>query len=224
MALYWFVFTQIFDVGRIPGRAGEHYVEFLIAGLIPWLGISEGIMRSTTAVLDNGPLIRKLPLSGTLVVLVPNASAMIFQSVGLVVFLAILVARGTIPSMIWLLPLPLLLQFLLQAGVGLFLAVTHAFFRDVTQIAGFVLSVVFYLSPILYPVVGRLEHFFQWNPLTPLLGLYRRALLGGIPGIGSTAALPQWHSIVFLTVVAAGVCLAGSALMKKAQPDLVDLI
>ena len=224
VGLYWFVFTQIFRPGSIPGRAGDHYVEFLIAGLIPWLGISEGILRSTTSMIDNAPLVRKLPLSGTLVVLVPNASALIFQCVGLAVFIIVLVARGTFPTMIWLLPVPLVLQFLLQAGVGLILAVMHAFFRDVTQIVGFVLSVVFYLSPILYPVVGRFESVFQWNPLTPLLGLYRRALLGGIPGIGSTAALPQWPSIVLLTIVALATCLGGSALMKRAQSDLVDLI
>ncbi|HUP49879.1 MAG TPA: ABC transporter permease [Thermoanaerobaculia bacterium] len=223
VALYWFVFTQIFTLG-IRGQAGQHYVEFLIAGLIPWLGMSEGLMRSATSLVDNAPLIRKLPLSGTLVVLVPNASALIFQCVGLAVFMVVLAVRGTFPAMIWMLPIPLLLQFALQSGAGLFLAVTHGFFRDVTQIAGFALSVVFYLSPILYPVVPRFAHLFQWNPLTPLLGLYRRALLGGIPGIGSTAALPDLSSIVYLTVIAFGLCLAGSALMQRAQGDLADLI
>jgi ABC-type polysaccharide/polyol phosphate export permease len=223
VALYWFVFTQIFKGGLLP-RTEQHYVEFLIAGLIPWLGLNEGVMRSTTAMIENAPLLRKLPLSGTLVVLVPNASAMIFQCIGLVVFLVILAAQGAFPRMVWLLPVPLVLQFFLQSGVGLILAVMHGFFRDVTQIVGFVLSVVFYLSPILYPVVGRYESFFQWNPLTPLLGLYRRALLGGIPGIDSAAALPAWPSIVLLTAVALGMCLAGSALMQRAQPDLADLI
>ena len=223
VALYWFVFTQIFR-GGIPGRTGEHYVEFLIAGLIPWLGISEGIMRSTTSLIDNAQMVRKLPLSGTLVVMVPNASAMIFQSVGLLVFVAVLAARGTFPPMLWMLPLPLVLQFALQSGAGLILAVMHGFFRDVTQIVGFGLSVVFYLSPILYPVVDRFAMFFEWNPLTPLFGLYRRALLGGIPGIGATASLPSWPSIVYLTVAGLALCLAGSALMQRAQPDLVDLI
>jgi ABC-type polysaccharide/polyol phosphate export permease len=223
VVLYWFVFTQIFR-GGIPGRTGEHYVEFLIAGLIPWLGMSEGVMRSTTSMLDNAPLIRKLPLSGTLVVLVPNASALVFQCIGLLVFMVVLAARGTLPVSAWLLPLPIVLQFVLQSGVGLILAVLHGFLRDVTQIVGFGLSVVFYLSPILYPVVARFDAFFQWNPLTPLLGLYRRALLGGIPGMGSAAALPEWTSIVYLTVVALAACLAGSALMQRAQPDLVDLI
>jgi len=221
VALYWFVFTKLISGG--PGRS-PYYVEFLIAGLLPWLGISEGILRSTTSLVENAPLVRKLPLDSGMLVLVPNATALIFQCVGLGIFVFVLVATGKSPGAIWMLPFALLLQFALQSGAGLILAATHVFFRDVTHIVGFGLSIVFYLSPILYTVAGRYEMVFAWNPLTPLLGLYRRALLSGIPGMERTAALPPMTSIVLLTAAAAGIFLAGSALMQRAQPDLVDLI
>lgn len=220
VALYWFVFTQLFTGG--PGRS-PYYVEFLIAGLLPWLGINEGILRSTTSLVENAPLVRKLPLDSGLLVLVPNATALIFQCVGLGIFIVILVVTGKTPGSIWLLPFALLLQFALQSGVGMILAATHVFFRDVTHVVGFALSIVFYLSPILYPVAGRFERLFAWNPLTPLLGLYRRALLPAIPGIGA-AALPPMTSIVLLTAAAFGIFFVGAALMQRAQPDLVDLI
>ena len=221
VALYWFVFTNLIPGG--PGRS-PHYVEFLIAGLLPWLGISEGIIRSTTSIVDNASLVRKLPLDSGMLVLVPNASALIFQCVGIAIFLIVLVATGRAPGSVWLLPLALVLQFALQSGVGLILAATHVLFRDVTHVVGFALSILFYLSPILYPVAGRFERVFSWNPLTPLLGLYRRALLSGIPGLGTEAALPPMTSIVLLTAAATGIFIAGAALMQRAQPDLVDLI
>ena len=81
------------------------------------------------------------------------------------------------PRLVWLLPFALVLQFAVQVGLGWILAATYVFFRDLTPILGFVLSVVFYLSPILYPVAGRFERFFVWNPMTPLLGLFRSAML-----------------------------------------------
>lgn len=223
VALYWFVFTNL--IGFAPGRSGAPYIEFLIAGLLPWLGISEGVMRSTTSIVDNAPLVRKLPMDAGMLVLVPNASALVFQTIGLVIFAVVLMARGMPPRAIWLLPVALVLQFALQSGVGLILATTHVFFRDVTHIVGFVLSIVFYLSPILYPVVARFAWFFQWNPLTPLLGLYRRSLLEGVPGAGTMASsLPAMSSFVYLTAVAVAILLAGTALMKRAQSELVDLI
>ena len=222
VALYWFVFTNLIVGG--PGRTSLYYVEFLIAGLLPWLGFSEGIVRSTTAIVDNAPLVRKLPLDAGMLVLVPNASAIIFQTVGLLLFVLFLIARGTPPRALWLLPPALLLQFALQSGIGLVLATTQVFFRDVTHLVGFALSIVFYLSPILYLAAGRFERVLTWNPLTPLLGLYRRSLLAGIPGIGSVAALPAVSSIVLLTAVALAILLAGSALIQRAQPHLVDVI
>src|ERR1051326_6340166 len=44
--LYWFVFTFMFKATSAPGQGG--YIYYLIAGLIPWLGINEGLVRSTT--------------------------------------------------------------------------------------------------------------------------------------------------------------------------------
>jgi len=212
--LYWFVFTFMFT--RAPGANSSEYIHFLISGLIPWLAINEGIIRSTTSIVENAPMVRRLAFRSELLVVVPNCSAVIFEVVGLVLFIIFLLARGARPGYLWLLPVALLIQFTLQAGVGWFMAATYVFFRDLTQILGFVLSFVFYLSPILYPVAGRFERFFAWNPLTPLLGLFRSALL--------SAPLPPVGSIVFLLVVATAAFVGGLMFFRRAQSTLADLI
>ena len=213
--LYWFVFTFMFSPRGAPG-GDANYIYFLIAGLLPWLGINEGVMRSTTSIVENAPMVRRLAFRSELLVVVPNASAMIFEVIALGLFGGFLILRGAPPRLAWLLPLALVLQFVVQVGVGWFLAATYVFFRDLTPILGFVLSVVFYLSPILYPVAGRFEKFFIWNPMTPLLGLFRSALLStAIPGAGS---------LVFLVVVAAAVFSGGLLFFRRAQPTLADLI
>jgi lipopolysaccharide transport system permease protein len=214
VVLYWFVFT--FMIPRAPGSADDHYIYFLIAGLIPWLGINEGILRSTTSIVDNAPVVRKLPFRSELLVVVPNASALIFEAVAFGIFLVFVILTQPIPRTLWLLPLAFVLQFGIQVGIGLILAASYVFFRDLTQILGFILSIVFYLSPILYPAAGRFEKYFAWNPMTPLLGLFRSAVL--------SAALPELGSIVFLLVVACGVFVAGLLFFRRAQPALVDLI
>jgi lipopolysaccharide transport system permease protein len=216
VVLYWFVFTFMIPGGR-AGGSGDSYIYFLIAGLIPWLGINEGLLRSTTAIVENGAIVRRLPLRSELLVVVPNASALIFEGVGLIIFLTFVLVKGVAsPRMLWVLPLALAIQFALQLGLGFFLAAFYVFFRDLTQVIGFVLSILFYLSPILYPVGGRFEKIFFWNPLTPLLGLFRSALLA--------APLPDAASIVFLLVVAAVAFTSGLLFFRRTQPTLVDLI
>ncbi len=213
--LYWFVFTFMIPGGR-AGGLGEDYIYFLIAGLIPWLGFNEGMLRSTTTIVDNGTIVRRLPLRSELLVVVPNVSALIFECVALTIFLIGVVARGTSLRHLWLLPIALALQLALQVGFGLFLAASYVFFRDLTQILAFALSILFYLSPILYPVGGRFEAVFFWNPLTALLGLFRSAFLA--------APLPDAPSIVFLLIVVGVVLGAGLLFFRRSRSALVDLI
>ena len=202
--------------GGRAGGSGHSYIYFLIAGLIPWLGINEGLIRSTTSIVENSPLVRRLPLRSELLVVVPNASALIFECIGLAIFAIALGVSGKPLTMLWILPAALALQFVVQLGIGFFLAATYVFFRDLTQIIGFVLSIVFYLSPILYPVGGRFQKFFFWNPMSALLGLFRSAMLA--------SPLPDAASIVYLLTVAFAVFTAGLLFFRRAQPALVDLI
>src|SRR6185369_8450333 len=143
VVLYWFVFT--FMIPRGPG-GGDGYIYFLISGLIPWLAINEGIIRSTTSIVENSTMVRKLSFRSELLVVVPNATAMIFEAIGLFFFLVFLFVRGGPFQQIWLLPVALLLQFALQLGFGLMLAASYVFFRDLTQVLSFGLSLIFYLS------------------------------------------------------------------------------
>jgi lipopolysaccharide transport system permease protein len=215
VVLYWFVFTFMIPGGR-AGASGDQYIYFLIAGLLPWLGVSEGLTRSTTVIVENSALVRRLPLRSELLVVVPNATALIFECVGLGIFIIALAVKGGSMRYLWLLPAALALQFLLQVGLAFFLAPTHVFFRDVTQMIGFALAIAFYLSPILYPVAGRLEKYFFWNPLTPLFGLFRSAMLA--------SPLPEPRSIVFLVTFAAAVSATGLFFFRRAQPSLADVI
>jgi len=201
--------------GRAGGQ-GDSYIDYLISGLIPWLGVNEGLLRSTTAVVDNAPLVRRLPLRSELLVVVPNASALIFECVGLAIFLGVVIGTWGSARMLWVLPAALVIQLALQLGVGFFLAATYVFFRDLGQVVGFVLSILFYLSPILYPVGGRFEGFFFWNPMTPLLGLFRSAALA--------SPLPSAASIVYLLIATAAVLSAGLLFFRRARPALADLI
>jgi ABC-type polysaccharide/polyol phosphate export permease len=212
--LYWFVFTFMFKATSAPGQGG--YIYYLIAGLIPWLGINEGLVRSTTSIVENGPMVRRLSFRSELLVIVPNASALIFECIAFSIFIIFLVVKQGFPRMVWLLPFALVLQFALQLGFSLFLAATYVFFRDLMQILGFGLSIIFYLSPILYSVPARFAEFLVWNPLTPLLGLMRSAVL--------SEALPEVRSIVFLLAACSAIFVSGLFFFRRAEPALVDLV
>jgi len=212
--VFWFVFSTM--VPRAFGTDSGSYIHFLVAGLIPWLSIAEGINRSASSITDNGSMVRRMAFHTELLVVVPNASAILLELVALT--LAVLFAafqRGVSP-MLWILPFALLLQFGLQLGIGWMVAVLQVFFRDVAQVLGFALTIIFYLSPILYPPSKRFETIFAWNPVTPLVGLFRSAMLGD--------PLPSTSSIVFLSVVVVTVVALGLVVFRRAEATLADFV
>ena len=215
VALYWFVFTYMIPGGRFGG-GGDDYIYFLIAGLLPWLAISEGLMRSTTAIVEAAPIVRRLPIRAEILVVVPNVTALLFECLGLAAFVVVLVVRGVPLQRLWVLPVALAAQLVIQIGSGLILGVAYVFFRDLTQIVGFGLAIAFYLSPILYPVSARFADLFFWNPMTALLGLFRSAML--------SSPLPDVSSIVFLLIAATAILAAGLLFMRRTRAVLVDLV
>jgi lipopolysaccharide transport system permease protein len=212
VGVYWFVFSFM-----IPSKiGGDAYLYFLISGLIPWFAISEGLTRSMTSIVENGPMVRKIPLRSELLVIVPNATAAVFEVIAFVLFMIAMTFMRGWPHGFWLLPIAIALQLFLQVAIALALAAMYVFLRDLGQILGFVLAIVFYLSPILYPAAGRFQTLFAFNPLTPLLGLFRAAVLG--------AALPPPTSIVLLLFVAAVLFVASFSFFRRAQRVFADLI
>jgi len=197
--------------------AGEgSYIQFLVAGLIPWLAIAEGLNRSASSIIDNSSMVRRMAFRTELLVVVPNASAMLLEIIALLLALALTTFERGIPRSIGLLPVALLLQFGLQLGLGWMVAVMQVFFRDVAQVLGFALTIVFYLSPILYPPSSRFEAIFSWNPMTPLIGLFRSAMLD--------APLPSASSIVFLLAVVVTVVALGLVIFRRAEATLADFV
>ena len=44
----------------LVGQRTDNFGVFLFAGLLPWMAISEGVNRGSTAITDNANLVKKL--------------------------------------------------------------------------------------------------------------------------------------------------------------------
>lgn len=181
--LFTFVFSMVI---RIPADARWPHVGFaawLFAALLPWMAVQEGVLRSVTAITDNANLVKKQPFPRELLVLSVVAAALVHEAMAALAFVTVLIAVQAIaPGGLPLLLLAVPLQLGLTLGLGLLGAAAHVFFRDLGQILGLVFMVWFYLTPIVYPwhlVPEPWRGWLLWNPLTPLVGLYRQAFFGG---------------------------------------------
>ena len=95
----------------------------------------------------------------------------------------------------------------------------NVFFRDTAQINSMLLQGWFYLTPIVYPlslVPERFGKYLALNPLTPLVTLYREALLGGtMPPLGTLTPL------LITSVLALAI---GIVVFRRLKPVFADEI
>lgn len=219
LLLFTFVFSTVMRVSLAGERTGNFGV-FLFCGLLPWIALHEGVVRSSTAITDNANLVKKLTFPAELLVLAAVLTALLHQAIALGVFLAVLavlgeISWGSLPLLLVAVPV----QFALTLGLGLLLAALHVVFRDVAQLLGMGMTIWFYLTPIVYPLTHVPERIRQWielNPLTALVGLYRGALLGSELGGARPAGI--------LLAAAAVLLCAGLWLFRRLKSTFADEI
>jgi homopolymeric O-antigen transport system permease protein len=218
MLLYTGVFSIVLRVPTPPGFAS--FPEFLMAGLLPWMAIQEGIARSASALTDNASMVKKTVFPVELLVLSVVVAAAVNEVIALAIYAVYVALIGHL-SLPWLaLVVPaLLLQILMTFGIGCIAATVTAFVRDAVQAIGILLTVALYTTPIIYPV-ELVPRNLRWipasNPIAHLVEWYRRAF--------TLHQAPEPASILFLTIFASSVALVGLALFLRARPHFADVV
>lgn len=218
MALYTAVFSVIL---RVPIEAGfATFPEFLMAGLLPWMAIQEGIARSGSALTDNAVMVKKAVFPIEILVASVVLAAVFNQLVAFAVFAVYVAFLGhlSVASLALIVP-ALALQVLLTFGVGCLAATVTTFVRDAAHAIGILLTVAFFMTPIVYPASLAPEPFraiLRANPITHLVEWYRSAF--------TLHTLPDPSSVLYLTLLAGAAAALGGVLFAKGRPHFADLI
>ncbi len=101
-----------------------------------------------------------------------------------------------------LLPLAIALGFALVTAASTVLALLYVYVRDVGQLVATGVGVLFYATPIIYPLeeTGRLGPLVQANPLTGAVGAVRWCLFGGHEALGLSVVWTLGWTVVLATV------------------------
>ena len=184
LAVFAFVFSRVFRVAVPPGYEGIGYVTFVAVALWPWIMFSEGLQRGMASIAGNAGLIRKVAFPHRLLVFAAILGTCAVQLAGYVLVLCVLRLTGEAIHL-WRLPIAIVLlmpYMLLATGIALLLAALQTLLRDVEHVVQVVLQILFYATPILYPLSlapASLQPWMRANPLGWLSERLREVLLQG---------------------------------------------
>jgi lipopolysaccharide transport system permease protein len=175
------IFTVVFgNFANIPSD-GLPYPVFAFAGLLPWTYFAEAITRSSSSLVSDANLIRKVYFPRLIIPLAAIATPAVDFLLCFVTLLGVMVWYGIAPKMTLLfLPVFWLQAFLTALAVGLWVSALNVKYRDVRYTVPFLMQFWMYASPVVYPVSIIPEKWrllFSLNPMTGVIEGFRWGLL-----------------------------------------------
>lgn len=218
IVVYTVIFSQVMR-SKLPGTDNSFaYSIYLCAGVLTWGLFAEIVGRAQTVFLENANLIKKIsfPRICLPVIVVCNAGtnfAIIFA-----LFVVFLISTGNFPGMVFFGIVPvLLIQIVFSIGLGIVIGVLNVFFRDVGQFFTVLLQFWFWFTPVVYPstiLPAGVQSYVNWNPMAPLIAAYQEVLVH--------ARWPDWHSLLYPSVLAVILAVLGMRLFRRHVGEMVD--
>lgn len=182
ICVYWFVFGLALRNGS---DKGVPFVLWLIAGLVPWFFIQEGLTGGTNALLEYNYLVKKVVFNISVLPVVKIISAMFVHAFFVLFTIVLYAAYGKFPDLYYLQIIYYSgCVFMLVLGLSYATSAIVIFFRDLTQIINIVLQVGVWLTPIMWiventPLVGNpvIMKILKLNPMYYIVSGYRDIFL-----------------------------------------------
>ncbi|MGY6632029.1 MAG: ABC transporter permease [Wenzhouxiangella sp.] len=220
LGVYAFVFGYIFNA-RVPDNLDMPFIAWLAVALWPWLAFSESLLKGSQSILNNASLISKVALPRELLVLSSQSAVFLLHLFGYLVVLLTIQLTGTALSWHGLAYAVLLLVslYVFAVGLGLMLAATQVFLRDLEQVLPTFLMFWFFMTPILYPPDLLPSVMADWmviNPMSLWIAEIRAALFEG-----------KWYpdtAFVPILVLALASLAAGRWLFNRLSQSFEDFL
>ncbi|HKH45147.1 MAG TPA: ABC transporter permease [Thermoanaerobaculia bacterium] len=175
------VFSTLFQAksAEVP----TNYEIYALAGILFWNFFSQSIVASMNSLRGNAQLLQKLPVPKAVFPLATVLSGLVNLLFALLPLLVLLIVSGypLRPALLFL-PVAILIAALFTLGAGLLLSPLAVFFSDVVELIGVLLTLMFYLTPVIYPkdiVPEKLRWVVRFNPVRSILEVFRDPIYQG---------------------------------------------
>lgn len=211
------VITTVF--GKLLRIEVENFATYYLVGFSIWNFFSEATSNSLGSILSSAPLIKKVYIPKYIFPLERCLFSLVNFFFTLIAVVIVMLFQGVVPSITALLfPIPVIYCFIFVCGASLFLSAATVYFRDIQHLYGVFLTMLMYLTPIIYPLSLLENHklvlrIVELNPITHYVEYFRNVIMyNTIPGVKENLVCIGMSLVMFLI---------GSFVFKKAQGKFI---
>ncbi len=220
------VYTFLFGNIAGMGTDGIPQILFYLSSNAIWEYFASSFRSNASTFIGNAGVFGKVyfprltvPISNVLIQIINFCIQILMVTIFLVYFLI----KGEISPNWYMFPLiPLILIHLgmMGLGMGIIASSITTKYRDLSVVVSFFISMWMYATPVVYPLSqlgdGMLKQLILYNPVTPVMELFRLVLLGK----GEILVLPLIVSCIFTVTV----LLWGIVLFNKVERTFMDTV
>lgn len=196
----------------------DNYVIFLIIGLMPWNFFNMTILQSAASIVANGGIIKKVYFPREILPISTATSNLInFLITNLIVFAALLISGVGIGLSIFVLPLIILMQYIMQLGLSFIFSAITVYVRDVEYLLNVFMMLMFYLCPIVYSpdmIPSKFLPIFKLNPMFHIINFYRTILY--------EKQIPDFLSVIVMFGMCTGILIIGYLIFNKCKKRFAE--
>ena len=154
----------------------DHYLIYLISGIIPWSFFTNSVNAGLNSILYNADIIKKVYFPRVILPISAVTSCLVNFAISCVIVVIFALFSGVgVSFYIFLLPLVAIIQYIFTLGIAFILSAVEIYVRDIEHIINFFVSMLFYVTPILYTKDYVPEQFgwiLKLNPLAYIIDGY----------------------------------------------------
>lgn len=198
----------------------DNYLVYIITGLIPWTFFLQMVSQGTTIIKANGGIIKKVYFPREILPISVVASGLVNLLIScFIILIFCLIFHVGITWHIVFLPLIAVIETMLVLGLVFILSSINVYVQDVEYIIQFILSMLFYATPIVYDLsmfkdAGILATLINLNPMTQIINGYRDIFL--------YHNIPNFLSLGLVFLVSLVILVLGILLFKKLEKKFAE--
>jgi lipopolysaccharide transport system permease protein len=214
------VFTVFFNkIAKVPSE-GIPYPIFSYSGLLLWTYFSASLSNAGNSLINNTNLINKVYFPRLIIPLYSTVSGLVDYFVALSILIIMMFYYRVLPNFsVVFLPLIVLLCFLFVTGLGLWLCALNVKYRDVRYVIPFLIQLLLFATPVIYPITifpEKLRWILALNPLYGIIDAHRACILG--------FKQIDWVLLSVSTIITLLIFVSGMFYFRKTERFFADII
>jgi len=219
-AVYYILFTII------AGTPDPLYPLHVLLGIIVWGHFSKSLQATLACLQKSRNLIKQVFFPREILATTPVLTQLWITVVSFISVLPIMLyLEVEFSTMIWMVPLGLLMTTLLAMGIGLMMAPLNVISEDIGHLFRFIVRAGFFVSPVMWTYEMFLERDStgQWldivmlNPMVVPLTMVRHGIDGSVMDVA-------WNHIWYSAGFSLAVFLIGMTVFKRWESKVVKYL